>query len=187
MRKINFISLLVLTIILGSCYSAKTFVESGNSQDDAVRIAISDFSTIRKLYKKDSVFSVDIKGLINNKDLMVVNVGKNGGKLLLTKDANPGSIGKLPSRYIEKDGKLFFWWDNNYSLTEDAFAIFNKYNLLQDDNNGAIKIPDFIIDDAQKAAHYYFCKNDVSNYKKVITNKGIGYYTPPSLKCRDKN
>ena len=189
MEKRNSILLAVLTMFFGSCVSVKNaFVKSGNNQDDAIQIAILDFSKTGKLFKKDSVFSVDINGLINYKDLMVVRVGKNITKLILTKDAKIGSKGKLPSRYILKNGKLFFWWDDSYSLTEDALAIFNKYNLLQDDNNGAIKIPEHLVfDDAQKAAHYYFCKNDVSAYKKVITNKGIGYYGPPSLKCSGKN
>lgn len=188
MEKRKFILLILITTIIEGCSTAKkAFVKSGDSLDDAIQTAILNFSTIRKLYKKDSVFSVGISELVNNKDLIVVGVRKNNRKLLLTKDAKVGSKGKLPSRYIEKDGKLFFWWDDNYPLTEDALAIFNKYNLLQDDKDGAIKIADFIIDDAQKAAHYYFCKNDIFSYKRVITNKGIGYYDPPSLKCADKN
>jgi hypothetical protein len=188
MGKMKFILIAVVTIITSSCNSAKkTFVTSGNSQDDAIRTAILDFATIRKLYKEDSVFSVGVNELVNNKDFIVIGVRKNNRKLLLTKDTKVGSTGKLPSRYFEKDGKLFFWWDDSYSLTEDALAVFNKYNLLQDDKNGAIKIPDFIIDDAQKAAHYYFCKNNMRSYKRMITNKGIGYYEPPSLKCSDKN
>jgi hypothetical protein len=185
--KMKFTLLIVIAIVATNCNSAKkAFVKSGDSQDDAIQISILDFSTVHKLYKKDSVFSVDIKGLVSNKDLMVVGIRKNNRKLLVTKDAKAGSTGKLPSRYFEKDGKLFFWWDDNYPLTEDALAIFNKFNLLQDDKNGAIKIPDFIIDDAQKAAHYYFCKNDIGSYKRIITNKGMGYYEPPSLVCSNK-
>lgn len=99
----------------------------------------------------------------------------------MTKEAVLGSKGRLPSRYIEKNGKLFFWWDDDYSLTENTLAVFNKYNLLQGDKNGTIKVPDSIIDDAEKAAHYYFCKEDLSKYKRVITNKGVGYYDAPNL------
>lgn len=174
-----------IAIIFGGCASVKnTFVKSGNNQDDAIQTAISDFSKTRKLFKKDAVFSVEIVGLSNNDNLMIVRIGKNNRKLLITKDAKIGSTGKLPSRYFEKEGRLFFWWDDSYPLTEAAFAVYKKYNILQDDENGRITIPDFIIDDAQKGAHYYFCKNDVSSYKRVITNRGVGYYTPPDIKCK---
>jgi hypothetical protein len=188
MRKGKSKLIILLAVFIYGCYVPKAaFVKSGNNQEDAIQMAILDFSTISKLYKRDSVFSVEIHGLVNNVDLLIVNVGKNNKKLLVTKDAIVGSTGKLPSRCFEKDGKLFFWWDDNYELTENTIALLNKFNLLQDDNNGTIKIPDFIIDDAQKAAHYYFCKEDISSYEKVITNKGIGYYDPPALKCGDKH
>ena len=104
-------------------------------------------------------------------------------KFLYTTKTTVGSKGKLPSRYIEKDGKLFFWWDNDYPLTEEMLAILWKYNLLCDDTEGFIGFPDHTTDDSQKSADYYFCKSDLSKYKRVITNVGLGYYKPPKLKC----
>ncbi len=89
--------------------------------------------------------------------------------------------GKLPSRYVIEDGKLFYWWDDQYPVTEEMLAILWKYNLLQKD----LIIPEFSTDDSQKGADYYFCKNNLSKYKRVITSKGIGYYKPPKLKCGD--
>lgn len=186
MNKIIFI-LVAASVIVVSCGAQKNLLKQSGSENDPILNAISDFSKTTKLYKKDSVFSVEMLGLSNNKDVIAVRIGKNGRKILLTKDANIGTKGKVPSRYIEKDGKLFFWWDDEYPLTENALAVFNRYNLLQDDNNGTIKIPDFVTDDAQKAAHYYFCKGDLLKYKKVVTNKGIGYYDIPNLNCSNKN
>ena len=37
--------------------------------------------------------------------------------------------------------------------------------------------------DSDKGADYYFCKNNLSKYKRVVTNIGLGYYKPPKLKC----
>ena len=45
-------------------------------------------------------------------------------------------------------------------------------------------LPDFIINDAAKAAHYYFCRDNISNYKRVVTHVATGYYKPPKLKCK---
>jgi len=84
--------------------------------------------------------------------------------------------------YLEKEGKLFFWWDSSYPLTEKTLATYKKYDLLQDDD-GLIQTPDFITDDALKGAYYFFCTNDLSSYKKVITNTGFGYFDPPKLNC----
>lgn len=106
-------------------------------------------------------------------------------KFLYTAKTTVGSKGSsLPTRYIEKDGKLFYWWDDDYPLTEEMLTILWKYNLICDDTVGLIGIPDFSTDDSQKAAHYYFCKNDLSKYKRIITNIATGYYKPPKLKCK---
>jgi starvation-inducible outer membrane lipoprotein len=173
-------SILILLFLEGCVSFKKELVQKGN-QADAIQNAILDFSNTTRLYKKDTVFSVQTEEI--GGEVLVVSIGKNNMKMLLTESTKVGSIGKLPSRYVEINGKLFYWWDNDYILSEDAIAVFHKYNLLQDDEGGIIKFPDFIIDDAQKAAHYYFCKNDLTKYKKVITNIGIGYYDTPGLKC----
>ena len=108
---------------------------------------------------------------------------KFNDRYLYTAETTVGSKGKLPSRYVIKDGKLFFWWDDDYPLTEEMLAILWKYDLLFDDTQGLIKIPQFSINDKQKGVHYYFCRNDLSIYKRVVTNIGLGYYKPPKLKC----
>jgi hypothetical protein len=105
-------------------------------------------------------------------------------KFLYTKETTVGSKGKLPSRYIVKDDKLFFWWDDDYPLTEEMLDILWKYNLLCDDTDDKIGLPDFSTDDSLKGADYYFCKSDLSKYKRVITNIGLGYYQPPKLNCK---
>lgn len=69
-------------------------------------------------------------------------------------------------------------------MTAEALSVYRKYNLLQSDKGGLITLPDFVTNDAQKAAHYYFCRSSRLLYKRVITAKGIGYYQPPALNCR---
>ena len=105
-------------------------------------------------------------------------------KFLYTAQTTVGSKGTpLPSRYIEKNGKLFYWQDNDYALTEEMLAILWKYNLLCDDTDGMIGIPTYTIDDRLKGAHYYLCKNDLSKYKRIVTWIASGYYELPKLKC----
>lgn len=177
--KITFIFLITSTLVVG-CSSLKAQFNQTGDRNEAIQNAVLDFSST-KLFIIDTVFSIKTGDI--NENTLIVRIGKNNTKLLLTDSTKVGSKGKLPSRYIEKDGKLFFWWDDEYPLTEETLSILQKYNLLQDDEGGIIKFPDFVINDAQKAAHYYFCKNNLTRYKKVITNKGIGNYTTPNLKC----
>lgn len=98
-------------------------------------------------------------------------------------DAVIGSKGKLASRYVIKNGKLFFWWDDNYPLTEETLAVFKEYDILTEVMERGW-IPDSSIDDAKKGAHYYFCRKDAFRYKRVVTNITTGYYEPPKLKCK---
>jgi hypothetical protein len=182
-KLIQFITIIVVLILSDGCVSVKKGLVQKGGIDNAIQNAILDFSNTAKLYKKNNVFSVSVLE-VANEDLMVVRIGKNSMKLLLTAKAKVGSLdSKLPTRFIEKEGKLFFWWDNEYPLTKEALDVYEKYNLLQDDEGGVITVPEFTVNDAQKAAHYYFCKDDLTKYKKVITNKGVGYYEPPKLNC----
>lgn len=177
----------VIVLVLSGCYTVpKIQARDGNKIVDEIQTAIKDFSATKKLFKNESVFFIDVLESVNNDSIVVVRIGKNNQKFLLTKEAKIGSTGKLPSRFMEVKGKLFYWQDANYSLSQEALAIFNKYNLLKDDQDGTIKMPDFQIDDAQKNAHYYFCKNRPDYFKRIITNIGLGYYTPPDLRCDSK-
>jgi hypothetical protein len=180
---IRFLIIHLMLVLFVGCASFKTGLIQTGGADEMIQNAILDFSNATRLYKKDTVFSVSVLEIVD-KDPIVVRIGSNTMNLLLTEETKVGSKGgKLPSRFIEKDGKLFFWWDDDYPLTEEALAVYEKYDLLQDDEGGVITVPEFTINDAQKAAHYYFCKNDPSKYKRVITNIGVGYYDPPTLKC----
>lgn len=76
MKKSVFILVAVL-VVFGSCSSSKKVSRENSTQNDPIQMAILDFSKTSKLCKKDSVFSVEMLGLSNNKDVIVVRIGKN--------------------------------------------------------------------------------------------------------------
>ena len=163
----------------------KGLVQSGGQQE-AIKNAILDFSNTTSFYKKGTIFSLLIDyhgGDYPNKELLSVSIIESNLKMLLTKETKVGSKGRLPSRFIEREGKLFYWSDNDYSLTKKMLIVLEKYHLLQDDESGRITIPDLSGYISEKGVHYYFCKNNLTKYKKVITSFAIGYYKPPKLKC----
>jgi len=193
-----------------SCSTSKiTLIKNGENIGDIAKFnAISDFSNTCKLFNNYSMFLIwfedSVFHLTYNKELQqwnrdeyyqnIVSVHisphiickhceEHCDKFLYTKETKVGSKGKLPSRFFEKGNKLFFWWDDEYPLTEQMIAILRKYNLLYDDTEGLIGIPEFTIDEQIKGGDYYFCKNDLTKYKRVVTNIGFGYYKPPKLNC----
>jgi hypothetical protein len=206
-RLLILLAILAIVSFIGCKSSHITLINSGENMKDAVILnAILDFSNSCKLYKQDSIFSIDFEDSVftlaldremsrwykgkYHDDLVLVGISAHRiptdcegccDKFLYTAQTTVGSKGKLPSRYIEQDGKLFFWWDNDFPLSEEMIALLWKYNLLCDDTAGLIGIPDFTIDEKQKGAHYYFSKYNLSKYKRVVTNIAPGYYKPPKF------
>ena len=88
----------------------------------------------------------------------------------------------LPTRFLEKEGKLFIWKDLDHEFDSDIMDILIKYDKIDSVANMG-KFED-VIDDAKKGMHYYFCKEDFSRFKSVKTNIALGYYEPPKLKCQ---
>ncbi|MBA3985242.1 MAG: hypothetical protein H0X63_01370 [Flavobacteriales bacterium] len=173
-------------------------------QQEAIQNAILDFSNTSGLYKKDSVFSVSYhdpfyKMTLEKNDngderwieselyegIVAVSISADYNKMLQTDNIKVNNINaKFPTRYIERDGKLFYWRDGDYPLTQEVLNVFKRYNLLlEDDLDGVMEFYDFTTNDAQKGIDYFFCKNNLVKYKKTTTNKGIGYYDAPALKC----
>ena len=207
-RYLKFVAILHIVLFVG-CKSSKIYLTSiGENGDVAINNAILDFSNSCKLYKNYSMFYVWLEDsvfhLVFNyedqqwqrnefyDDRIIVHISphqvskpceEHCDKYLYTVETKVGSKGKLPSRYMEKDGKLFFWWDNEYSLSEEMLTILWKYDLLYDDTEGLIGFPEFTTNEKTKGAVYYFCKSDFNKYKRVVTNIGSGYYKPPKLKC----
>ena len=150
---------------------------------DPIQIAVMDFSKKSNLYKKSQVFYVSKRNAVNNENVLIISITKNFTKLLSTAYTTEGSKGKMASKFVEKNGKLFYWWDNDFPLSEEALNVFRKYNLLQDDEKGTIQFPENVLDETQKSAIYYFCRNNFRIYKKIETNRGQFYDRAPEISC----
>ncbi len=195
-------SFLKTGFLLFTCVLLKTGFAQTERGTVAIQKAIADFSKKCKLYKQDSVFSVRYRDTVFkilsqqiNKytsksvrgpafdGIAAVTILGRRYRFLMTKNDKIGSKSKLPSRVMEQQGKLFYWYDEDYPLTENALALLKKYNRLVDDQGGRIIWLDNVTDDAKKGADYYFCRGDFSKYKKVITSAAMGYYEPPKIRC----
>jgi hypothetical protein len=202
MKKMCALTFPVLVILLVGCKSPKEMQKPNGVPTDPIGLAISDFMKTRAFKKKDSVYSVAFRDTLfrmvltkldnGNAEwipgklydgIIAVRISASNYQFLLADEAKVGSKGKLPSKFIVKNGKLFYWWDNNYPLTQEMLDILKKYDLFQDNQGGLITIPINRTDDSQKGSHYYFCREDLSKFKRIVTNIGMGYYDPPNLNC----
>jgi len=184
-----------------------------NIQEIAIHNAILDFSNSRRLHGNDSIFRVEFNDSVFHRAFLVpvdettsawtrgdfvdgiVHVGilahrvgrydEDGclNRYFYTAETRVGSRGKLPSRHIIKDGKLFYWWDNDYPLTEEMLAVLWKYDLICVDTVGHFGFLNWTLDSRQKGMNYYFCRNDLSRFRRVVTNRAHGFYEPPRLRC----
>jgi hypothetical protein len=200
--KIKWFAIIVAILVLfESCISLKKRLIKAGGQDEAIKNAILDFSNTCRLYKKDSVFSISFYDTVHRmvlerddngnyswikgktyKGIIAITILRSYDKFFVTVDPQIGIIGKLPSRFIEKDGKLFYWWDDNYPITEETVEVFRKHKLLCVDEEDKIRYLEFT-DYSNKGVDYYFCRNNLTKYKRVITNRAIGSYDLPNLDC----
>lgn len=181
--KFNCILLLAITFLVGSCSAWKDNLKPTGDQNDAVQNVIVDFLATSNLSKKDSVFSIYVENLDNG--ILGISIGGDYNKIRPNPDDEIGNKTSLPSRYAEKEGKLFYWDDSTQVLTKEVVNVLSKYNIMDSVNtDGVVELPRF--DSAnhyKKGVHYYMCENDLTKYKKVTTSKAMGYYEAPSLNC----
>ena len=198
MRKI-IISLLWL--LLTDCYSQEKYIpQSTNFAEFAIYEAITDFADNCRLFKQDSIFYITTLDTLKHytlqrnqgtlewicdsiyANLFVINIIPSINKLFYLPDAVVGSKGKLPSRYVIVKGKLFYWDDDDYPLTEETLSVLKKYDALTDMIHDRV-LPETVLDESKKSIHYYFCRNNLLKYKRAASSKSAGYYRPPKLKC----
>ena len=163
---------LIFFLCLCSCSTLKENMIVNGNKNDAIENAILDFvHTEKKLLKCDKVFSISAEEYQDN---TVITILGNLTRILLIIEEN-GSYNYclFPTRLIETHDKLFFWYDETKSVTDTIINTLCKYNLVDtvDIYSGTI-----IFDDAKKAAAYYFCKNNLSEYRKIVTNRGSKWH-----------
>ena len=181
--------LLLLTLLLFGAYGTnkQTPVVKGG-RETAIEIAVNDFLNKCNLRETDSVFSVNIY-IDNDKTLGLSISGRHENKIYpSSKDKIGMESLKFPTHYIERDNRLVYWSlnDSAHVITKEIVDILSEYNQIDSTFvNEEKAYPEFVIDESIKGAHYYFCKNNLSIYKRVVTNKAMEWYDPPKLKCND--
>lgn len=187
MKNLKYKLLAILINLFLYCSAIEKEVSVCNLHDEAIKIAVNDFLENCSLQKTDSVFAVNI--YIDNDDILGLSISAVHENKIYP--SSKDKIGKqtniFPSHYIEQNNKLIYWGDSTHILSEEIVRVLAKYNRIDSTFvNEEKAYPEFVINEKIKGAHYYFCKNDLSQFKRVITNKAMGWYDVPKLKCSRK-
>ena len=196
------VSAFLLFLVFG-CSSMRehTCCPEADLPDAAIRIAIEDFSNHCSLFRKDSTFHVRFNDKVHHKSTLYSSPDEHGRPIWRNAEGevieglvSVGIAGfggpyfygestkdRLPSRYIIVNDKLFYWEDADCPMTEETFNVFMKYGLLETDEDAWWANLSVGCDD-KKVAHYYFKKNDLSKFKRVLSTLAIGEYEPPKLR-----
>lgn len=177
------LKLIILNSILffGSCAGWKELMVINGNNEDAIKNAINDYLNSSSLRKHNSVFSVR---LLNFKEeILGISIYGASEKLHVVKDGDTFKYSGLPSNFIERGGKLFYWYDSTKTISPELINVLKKFNHI-DTIILNETMPGTFIDEYKKAQDYFFCKNNLCNYKKVRTNFVMGYYKPPKLDCQ---
>lgn len=166
---------LFLFIFIISCKSWKSnLARSGNIEAAAIN-AIIDFNK-SKYGKFDTVFNLDI---IHKDEFIGIGIISAPEKIYIIK-TNKSNV--LPTRYIEFEKKLYYWYDNNYPISEQVVQKLLQYKVI--DSVETIADIDFVNDDARKSVNYFFCKDDLRKYKRIFTNKSLSSSLPREIICK---
>lgn len=169
--------LILIVLINQTCTTWKLNLNQVNRNHAAIENAVLDFYKTSSLAKKNNTFSVYAKEL--NSDVLGVSIMGTINKLIVTEDNKSSQI---PTRYIEYEGKLFYWYDENYSLNDTTIDKLNQYKLI--DSIPSFSFAELINDDTKKGMNYFFCKQNLKNYKKIKTTKTLEAYSFSKLNCK---
>jgi hypothetical protein len=174
------ISILFIVVFLLGCTSWKSSLNRNGDFNVAIKNAVIDMiHTNERFIQNDSVFSVNTLNL--NGNLIGVSFFGTVNKFIIINNKKTDSS-MFPTRYYEHSNKLFYWKDSNVELNNEIIEKLHQYNMI--DTLESIAFAELNIDDSKKGIHYYFCKNNLSKYKKVKTNRILGSYEMPKLNCK---
>ena len=205
-KRLNKVVLLLLSLLLYNCssYNNVFFMSNGDIEEARINV-INDFVNNnhyqtpqyyldKREGKAFNVFWIIDENIEDEEVYAFAVFPENNGYLSLNIEDSLGEVPKtsFPNNYMQKGEMLFIWNDSTTPLSQDVLNILNNYHILDSVN---VKIAlgllskDYeddrmvVMDNNLKSVHYYICQSNMKRYKKVVTDKALGYYKRPNLRC----
>jgi hypothetical protein len=199
MKAYRLLFLLVILVLFENCATWKGTLVSNGNLNDAINNAIVDFLHTTKL-SNDSIFVVYIaeyesavynretnKVIYNpkNESTFIISIDKADNKIYPREENKVDTYDKVfPTRYTIRNGKLFYWSDTTQVITLDIISVLKKYNHIDFDWHKEYDLPPMVHNDGGGGMVYYFCRNDLKNYKKKKADSMQQQYRTPKLNCK---
>lgn len=179
-------------------------IAKSSLHDAAVQTALYDFICSER--SKDSVFSISIYD-----PPVVLRWSDERGRWVLKKQLDELIMvrilpfydlwmwvdstevkdvsSNIPNRFLTIDNKFFYWEDDNYPVIKEVIDAFDERGLLfrVSDIEEYIEYMDKRFQTAEylPGVDYFFCKNNLSIYKKMRFNKRKSSRAP-KIRCKTK-
>ena len=198
-------SVLSLLIVLSFSCSQKNFIFNENSEEELIFYCIQDYikkerpnndkryhlsiyDAVPVMYiNRKSEYKSELTWSIGKElsDYKAVSIIPSNSKYIIPDSLKLGEVVKsIPSRFIEKEGLFFYWFDEDYPMSEEVLATLKTHDILLEYSlDNVIQFYDQEIDDTTQGVDYYFCKSDYAIHTRIKTTKAIGFYKAPDLKC----
>lgn len=168
-----------LIFFVQSCTTwKKELIQTGN-KETAIRNAIVDFYYTSSLAKKGEVFNIYTYREYNS-GIIGIGITENINKIYII---NGSPQGRIENQYIEYKGKLFCWYDDKKERDPKIIEKLSEYKVI-DSVKVLTEDMGYIRDDAKKAVNYYFCKDNLSIYKKETTSNAMPREIKLDLNCK---
>lgn len=198
------VSILVFTLILLSCATYRKQLFAGRGDIEQARMnTIIDFANTYKTPKRYlkirqgkpfNVFQIYRRKSFETTHSYLLSILPEDESISIRTEHKLGEIPRsnFPNKYVVKENKLFLWNDGETPLQKDVVEVMNKFDVLDSiDLKWELGLlpSDFedtrmiTIDDRLEAFTYFICRNDISEFKKVVTWKALGYYDQPNISC----
>lgn len=175
MRK--YILIFSMFFIVQSCTVwEKELTKTGN-YETAIKNAIIDFNH-SSLSTKNRTFIVGYKEYTSG--IIGVSILGDDNKIYIVSGS---PVGRMKDQYIEYNGKLFYWYDEQKGRNPSIEKKLSEYNVIEKVDS-LTEDMGYTIDDAKKGVNYYFCKNNLSVYEKEITSIAMPREKENNLNCK---
>jgi len=186
MKMYRLLFLFAISLLLGSCATSKwkEFLVSSGDINNIINNTIIDFINTSKLVKKDSIFDLLITD--SNDGLLIIGIAKPSD---IVRPSYKNKIGTydnvFPTRYLIKEGKLFYWNDSTQVITQEILDVLKWYDHIDFSwTELDYEMIYGVHDDGVEGVVYYVCKNDYRNYKKTGASTIKKHYKTPKLHCK---
>jgi uncharacterized protein YcfL len=182
--KTYFYTIIIFVTVLAGCSAWKEMLVAEGNHNVAVQNAIYDFiHTEGRLTKQARVYDVIIDTISN--EILGISISGYEDKLVIHPKNKIGTNHPyFPTRYVEIDNKLFYWYDSESNITSELIDALSRYSKIDSSFVKGTYELNVVFDDSKKGVDYYFCKNNLLKYKKVRGTIAMGWYEPPRLKCK---